>query len=88
MPVFILSQMSKTQLILILVYVAGLWLSRVMLEVEHESEGKEITRIDRILSIVISMFSFLTILTLLISTWFKKIGATGYWAKPVKQKNK
>lgn len=77
--------MSKVQIIFSVVYVIGFVLSFSMLRVEHEAEKKIYTKIDRVLCITFSFLSFLLVLALLVSSWFKKIGSTGYWDKPVKQ---
>lgn len=69
------------------IYVIGYWLCYWMLRIEHEAEGKEYTRLDRIIAFALSLFSFLIVIALLVSAWFKKIGK-GYWDKPVKQTKK
>lgn len=77
--------MYKTEIIIAVVYLIGFFLSFSMLRIDHEAEGKEYTKLDRIIAFSLSLFSFLIVLVLLVSAWFKKIGATGYWDKPVKQ---
>jgi hypothetical protein len=80
--------MNKTEIILSVVYLIGFLLSYSMLKVERESEEKVFTRLDRIIGLGFSLFSFLVVLILLVSAWFKIIGASGYWDKPVKQTSK
>lgn len=80
--------MSKVQIILVIVYAVGVWLSRAMLQIQHEAEGKTYTKLDHILCMVFSLLSFLMVLTLLVATWFKSIAATGYWNTPVKPESK
>jgi membrane protein insertase Oxa1/YidC/SpoIIIJ len=80
--------MSKTQIILLVVYAAGFLFSYAMLKVEHEAENKSYTKLDRILCITFSFLSFILVIGLLVSAWFKKIATTGYWNRPVKQQSK
>jgi hypothetical protein len=63
-------------------------ISYSMLKIEHESEGKIYTRLDRVLCLTFSALSFSLVLALLVSSWFKKIGTTGYWNKPVEKPSK
>lgn len=65
-------------------YIAGYLLSFTMLRIEHESEGRVYTRGDRLISHSFSFGSFLTVIIILVITWIKKIGLTGYWSAPVK----
>lgn len=76
--------MEKTEIILAAVYLVGFLICHSMLRIEHEAEGKVYTKLDRLLSLGFSLFSFATVILILVSTWFKKIGASGYWNKPVK----
>lgn len=80
--------MSKAQTILSLFYVIGFFISYSMLKIEQQAEEKTYTKLDRILCITFSFLSFLLVLGLLVSSWFKKIGATGYWDKPVQKLSK
>jgi hypothetical protein len=64
-------------------YVIGYLLGYAMLKVEHEAEEKTYTKLDRVLCFTFSSLSLLLVLGLLVSSWFKKIGTTGYWNKPV-----
>jgi hypothetical protein len=77
--------MSKGQIIIVLIYTVGFFASYSMLRIEHESEGKVYTKLDRLISIALSTLSFLAVLLILWSTWFKKISETGYWNTPVKK---
>lgn len=79
--------MSSLTLSVFFIYLSGFFMSLLMLRVEHEAEGKTFTNLDRILSLVFSLLSFLMVLTLLVSTWLKKIGATGYWNRPVHKRS-
>ena len=80
--------MSKTEIIAAVVYLIGYLASYNMLRIEQEAEEKEYTRFDRILGIVFSILSWIMVIMLLVSAWFKKIGETGYWDKPVKREHK
>lgn len=79
--------MSKAQIILLVVYACGFLTSYSMLKIEHEAESKSYTKLDRIICFTTSLFSFLTVLLLLVSSWFKKIAATGYWDRPVTKRS-
>lgn len=59
-----------------------------MLRIEHEAEQRPYTFGDRLANIGCSAGSFLTIVVILIITWIKKIGLTGYWARPIDQPKK
>jgi hypothetical protein len=65
-------------------YILGYILSFCMLRIEQESEKEQYTKGDRVATIVFSLFSYLTILVVLIITWVSKIKKTGYWDRPVK----
>ena len=62
----------------------GYFLSLRMLQVEHEAEGHPYTHGDRFMSLAFSIGSFLTVIIILVLTWIKNIGQTGYWARPIK----
>lgn len=74
------------QYIISAIWLCGFLLSYWMIKVEHESEKEQFTHGDKVLIVILSMFSVLMILFILVSTWIKKIGKTGYWNKPVKPK--
>lgn len=65
-------------------YLVGCLLSFWMLRVDHESEKELYTKGARVLSIILSLLSFLMILITLIAAWVHKIKLTGYWQRPIK----
>jgi len=67
-------------------WLAGVYLSLWMLDVESESEGKEKTKGAQALAIILSVFAWITILIILVLAWVRMIGKTGYWKKPIKEK--
>lgn len=80
--------MSKELIILSVSYVVGYLFSFSMLKIEHEAESKTYTKLDRLLIIAFSFLSFILVIGLLVSAWFKKIANTGYWNEPVKKQSK
>jgi len=71
-------------IILLTVYAAGYALSFCMLRTEHIAEGRIYTKGDRLATIMFSFLSWLMFLFIVISAWFQKIKAYGYWEDPVK----
>jgi hypothetical protein len=55
-----------------------------MLRIEHEAENRAYTHGDRFANLAFSAGSFLTVLIILVYTWIKYIGQSGYWMAPVK----
>jgi len=62
----------------------GYLLSLRMLRIEHEAEGRPFTHGDRFMSFTFSLGSLVTVVIILVITWIKCIGQTGYWARPIK----
>jgi hypothetical protein len=75
----------KETIIIATVYLLGFGLSYSMLRIEHEAEGRVYTRLNRLANVLFSLFSFAMVVVIMAVTWFKKIGALGYWDKPVKK---
>lgn len=76
-------------IIITVTYLLGFYFSYEMIKIEHVSEGETYTKIQRIINILFSLGSFLTVIILLVSSWFQKIAKTGYWNLPViEKKNK
>lgn len=69
----------------ILIYLIGAFLCYCMQRIEHEAENQTYTKGDRLLNVCLSLFSFLWIIVILVTSWVKKISATGYWNRPVKE---
>lgn len=72
-------------IILIAAYIIGLLLSFWMIRVEYEAEGNVYTKGDRVVNIAWSLLSWITVIVVLIKSWYATIGKTGYWDKPVKE---
>lgn len=66
-----------------IVYILGFNLSYWMLTTEHKAEGQVYTHGDRIVCLLLSLLSWLTIIYCLISSWVGKIQRLGYWDKPI-----
>ena len=71
--------------IILAAYCIGSFLALWMIRTEHEAEGNEYTKMDRIVAIIISLHSFVAVTVILWSTWVKSINRTGYWSKSAKQ---
>lgn len=71
-------------IVIALVYFIGCLLSLRMLQIEHEAEGHPFTHGDRFMSLAFASGSLLTVIIILVLTWIKRIGQTGYWARPIK----
>lgn len=71
-------------LLLSTVYLLGYALAHAMLRVEHQAEGHTYTKGDRLLTYALSLFSWGVIGWLLVSCWYGRIKALGYWDQPVK----
>lgn len=67
-----------------LAYILGCFISYWMLKTEHEAESEVFTKGDKVISILLSVFSWVMILIMMARAWFGKIGK-GYWDKPVKK---
>lgn len=74
------------QYIIALIWLAGFLLCRWMLKVEHESEKREYTNGNQVATVILSILSFAMVLFIMVNTWVKKVGETGYWKRPVKNK--
>lgn len=70
---------------LAIVYLIGFNLAYWMLSTEHKAEGLTYTIGDRIVCLLLSTLSWLTITWCLISSWVGKIKRLGYWDRPVNQ---
>ena len=83
-PSFHIQTMTvKIQIILTLVYLAGFFLSYNMLRIDHVAEKKVYKRGDRVINYCLSVFSFVSVLFILIVTWVYQVKKTGYWDRPV-----
>lgn len=80
--------MNSTLSIIGVIWLIGFALCYGMLRVEHEADGQKYTKGDRVLNVVFSLLSVVMIMIILIQTWIKKIGNTGYWNKPVNEQAK
>lgn len=58
-----------------------------MLRIEHEADQELYTKGDRAACIFVSLASFIAVVFLLVAAWIRSINATGYWNRPVKEKN-
>lgn len=67
-------------------YIVGSILGFWMMRTELEAEGDEYTKGDRVIGSALSFLSWLIVIGLLIRAWYIKIGLTGHWSKPVKEK--
>ena len=67
-----------------LVYLLGFFLSYQMSVIEIHADKETFTKGDKLLTIFLSLLSFVWVLIILIITWVKRISATGYWNTPVK----
>lgn len=70
-------------IIISFIYLIGCRTSYLMIKIDHLSEKQPYTRLDKILNILLSIGSFITCITILVTTWFKKIHVTGYWGEEV-----
>jgi hypothetical protein len=75
-----------TQYVIALTWIAGFFLSRWMLQVEHEAEGNEYTNGDNVSLVLLSALSFAMVLFLLIKAW--GVSVRKYWSKPAKRPGK
>ena len=73
--------MTQT-IIAAIIYLVGAACAKWMQRVELESEGKPLTKGLNLVTLALSVFSWLTVLFLLVSAWIGMIGP-GYWSKPV-----
>lgn len=80
--------MDRNIIITVLVYLAGYFLCRKMLRIEHDSEKEAYTHGTEIMLNILSMLSFLMIMWMLIRAWIGKINDTGYFTKEINPKNK
>ncbi len=76
----------EKQYIIAFIWLAGFLLCWWMVKVDHEAEKKEFTNGDQVMCIIISVLSWGMIMFLLVTTWVAKVGAKGYWKRPVKNK--
>jgi hypothetical protein len=79
--------MSKAQIILLVVYACGFLTSYSMLKIEHEAEKRHTRNWTGSFALQLLFSHFFSVLLLLVSSWFKKIAATGYWDRPVTKRS-
>jgi len=73
------------QYMIAIVWLAGFLLSRWMLKTEHKAEGRIVTNGDEVNCVLLSVFSFGTVLYILVNAWAEKVRS--YWQQPA-DKNK
>lgn len=74
----------QMQYVIAVIWLAGFFLSRWMLKVEHEAEGNEYTNGDRMNEILISILSLVMVAIMLAKAWSASVAK--YWKQPVKPK--
>lgn len=72
-------------IILAVAYLIGFNISFWMLSTEIKAEGAVYTIGDRVVCLLLSLGSWLTITWCLVASWIGRIQKTGYWRKPVHQ---
>lgn len=75
----------ELQIIILIVYIAGFFLSYSMLRIDHVAEKKVYTKGDKLINYCLSILSLLSVLIILIIAWGQRIKATGYWNLPVNE---
>jgi len=78
--------MEKNIIIAVIIYLAGYFLCRKMMVIEHEAEKGEWTKGNIIVLNVLSIFSWVMVIWMLTMAWLKQITNTGYFKKPAKNK--
>jgi E3 ubiquitin-protein ligase DOA10 len=71
--------------IILIAYITGQLLANWMLKVEHSAVGEEFTNGHRVLTVILSLLSWLFVFFLLIKAW--AISVEPYWSKSA-DKNK
>lgn len=79
---FTITDMIPTYLFVI--YLFGMLASYAMVKIDHNASGMDYTIGMKMINIILSLFSWLMVLTILVVSWIKYIGRTGYWHKTVK----
>lgn len=72
-------------IILSLIYLAGAVLSFLMARTEIAAEKEPYTIGNRLITLSLSLLSFVFVLIILITAWVKLIRNTGYWDELVKK---
>lgn len=75
----------KLEIILFTVWIVGFLISYWMMKVEIDSEGRPFTFGHSLFRLIYALASWITITIMLVTAWYRLIGISGYWNKPVKR---